>query len=52
MNTDYNIFEGYKVRGKPVQVFVRGRQVVDGDKWLGEQGQGQFIRREAYAPVL
>ncbi len=52
MNTDYNIFEGYKVKGKPTQVFVRGHQVVDGDTWLGSQGQGKFIKREAHAPVL
>jgi len=52
MNTDYNIFEGYKVKGKPTQVWVRGHQVVDGDQWLGQQGQGKFIKREAHAPVL
>ncbi len=52
MNTDYNIFEGFKVRGKPVQVFVRGKQLVDGEKWLGTPGQGKFIKRNPNAPVL
>lgn len=52
MNTDYNIFEGRQVKGVPEKVFVRGKQLVDGDQWLGKQGQGQFIKRDAHAPVL
>jgi dihydropyrimidinase len=52
MNTDYNIFEGHTVKGKPVAVFVRGNQVVDGDHWVGKSGAGQFIPRHSHAPVL
>ena len=52
MNTDYNIFEGMTVRGKPAKVFLRGKLIVDGDEWLQERGQGQFIRREPYAEIL
>lgn len=52
MNTDYNIFEGHTVKGKPVQVFVRGTQLVEGNQWLGKQGQGKFIHRKPHAPVL
>ncbi len=52
MRVDYNVYEGMPVKGKPVQVYVRGRKVVDGDAWLGENGYGQFIRRSPHAPVL
>ena len=47
---DYNLYEGMKVTGKPVKVFRRGTLLVDGDKWLGEQGSGQFLHRAS--PIL
>jgi dihydropyrimidinase len=52
MNTDYNIFEGYKVKGGASAVFVRGTQVVDGSKWVGRNGHGQFLKRSPNAPVI
>ena len=52
MRTDYNLYEGWQVSGKPSKVFLRGKLIVDGDTWLGEQGKGQFVRRSPYAPVL
>jgi dihydropyrimidinase len=27
------------------KVFVRGQCVVDGDKWLGREGMGQYLSR-------
>ncbi|MBI1800827.1 MAG: dihydropyrimidinase, partial [Chloroflexi bacterium] len=52
MRTDYNLYEGWQVQGGPNKVFLRGKMIVDGDRWLGDQGKGQFIRRSAHAPVL
>lgn len=52
MNVDYNLFEGHAVKGGASAVFLRGQQIVDGDKWLGHNGQGQFLKRSAHAPVL
>ncbi|HEV2037861.1 MAG TPA: dihydropyrimidinase [Candidatus Eremiobacteraceae bacterium] len=52
MRTDYNLYEGWQVSGKPVKVFLRGKLIVDGDKWQGEQGKGQFVRRSPHAQVL
>ncbi len=52
MRVDYNVYEGMTVKGKPVQVYLRGRKIVDGDEWLGENGYGQFIARKPNAPVL
>ena len=52
MRVDYNCYEGMTVKGVPVQVFQRGRKIVDGDQWLGEKGGGKFIPRSPHAPVL
>lgn len=52
MRTDYIVYEGWKIKGKPVQVYLRGRKIVDGDQWLGTNGGGQYIRRQPHAPVL
>jgi dihydropyrimidinase len=52
MRTDYIVYEGMEVTGKPVQVYLRGKKIVDGDQWLGQNGEGQFVRRKPHAPVL
>lgn len=43
--TDYNLYEGWEIVGYPVKVFLRGKLIVDGDRWLGTAGQGRFIKR-------
>ena len=52
MRVDYNCYEGREVTGVPVQVYQRGRKLVDGDQWHGSNGSGQFVARAAGAPVL
>ncbi len=52
MRCDYNLFEGMRVKGVPVQVYQRGKKLVDGDQWFGVNGGGQFVARKAHAPVL
>ncbi len=52
MRTDYIVYEGMKVRGKPAMVFLRGKKIVDGEAWLGENGGGRFIHRKPHAPVM
>ena len=44
--TDYNLYEGWELTGMPEKVFLRGKLIVDGDKWLGKAGDGLFLRRE------
>jgi dihydropyrimidinase len=51
MRVDYSMFEGIKVTGMPDAVLSRGRVVVEGDKFLGRAGQGEFLRRSTYAQV-
>lgn len=43
--TDYNLYEGWELTGYPEKVFLRGKVIVDGDKWLGKAGDGQFLKR-------
>jgi dihydropyrimidinase len=52
MRVDYNVYEGMQVQGKPVQVYLRGKKIVDGEDWLGEKGGGEFIHRDPYAQIL
>jgi dihydropyrimidinase len=42
---DYSLFEGREVTGRVRKVFLRGSLIVDGDKWLGREGGGQYCRR-------
>jgi dihydropyrimidinase len=52
MNTDYSMFEGWKVKGNVAKVYSRGELVVDGGKFLGKPGRGRFLKRKANAGEL
>ena len=43
--TDYNLYEGWELKGYPEKVFLRGKLIVDGETWLGRSGNGQFLKR-------
>lgn len=43
--TDYNLYEGWPLQAWPEKVFLRGNLIVDGERWLGAAGQGQFLPR-------
>jgi dihydropyrimidinase len=49
MRVDYSMFEGFQVKGNAETVLSRGAVVVDKGRWLGREGQGRFVRRDAYA---
>ena len=51
MRVDYSMFEGIEVTGMPDVVLSRGRVIVDGEKFMGRAGQGEFIRRSTYAQL-
>jgi dihydropyrimidinase len=44
--TDYNLYENWELVGFTEQVYLRGALIVDGDRWLGKPGQGQFLYRK------
>lgn len=43
--TDYNLYEGWELKGYPEKVFLRGKLIVDGDEWKGKRGDGKFLKR-------
>src|SRR6516165_5101580 len=47
VNCDYNGFEGMKIEGRPSVVTVRGKVQVRDGKFVGEQGRGRMLKREA-----
>ncbi|MEM6518808.1 MAG: amidohydrolase family protein [Cyanobacteria bacterium P01_C01_bin.70] len=51
-NVDYSLFEGREVQGRVKRVFLRGELIVDGNKWRGRAGMGQYIKRSASGQVL
>ncbi len=51
MRVDYSMFEGIRVKGMPAAVLSRGQLLVEGERFLGRAGQGQFLRRQTYSGV-
>ncbi len=49
MRVDYNPYEGIIVDGSPALVMARGRVVFESDKFLGQPGQGEYLRRGTYS---
>ena len=45
MNVDYSAYEGYELAGKVDTVLSRGKTIIDRDEYLGNAGDGQYIRR-------
>lgn len=50
--TDYNLYEGWKLRGFPERVYLRGQMIVDRGQWHGRPGMGRFLRRSPGAPTI
>jgi dihydropyrimidinase len=51
MRVDYSMFEGIRVKGVAKTVLSRGRVVIEGGKFAGRPGAGQFVRRQTYAGI-
>jgi dihydropyrimidinase len=49
MRVDYSMFEGIQVTGMADVVLSRGKVVVDGDKFTGRAGAGEFLKRALYS---
>jgi dihydropyrimidinase len=45
---DFNAYEGFKQKGRPDKVLLRGDLIVDQGSYVGKLGQGKFIKREPY----
>jgi dihydropyrimidinase len=46
VNVDYNVFEGWKIEGRPSVVTVRGQVAVRDGKFVGKIGRGKFLQRK------
>ncbi len=46
MFVDYSVYEGLEVQGKVETVMLRGKVIVDGDEYVGEKGDGQYLKRD------
>ena len=46
MNIDYSAFEGWKIKGRPHVVTVRGEVAVREGEFVGTVGRGRFLKRE------
>ena len=49
MRVDYSMFEGIQVTGMPDVVLSRGQVVIEGDKFTGRAGAGEFLKRALYS---
>ena len=47
VNVDYNVFEGWKIEGRPAVVTVRGEVAVRDGKFVGTIGRGKFLKRRS-----
>jgi dihydropyrimidinase len=45
---DFNAYEGFKQKGRPEKVYLRGQLVVDKGEYVGRLGQGKMIERQPY----
>jgi dihydropyrimidinase len=50
--TDYNLYQDWKLEGYPIQVFLRGQCIIEGEKWFGKKGQGRFLKRKPFGEVI
>jgi dihydropyrimidinase len=48
---DYNVFEGFEVKGLPRFVFSRGDLAIKEAEILARPGHGEFVSREPNAPI-
>jgi dihydropyrimidinase len=48
MRVDYSMFEGYEVAGNARTVLSRGEVIVDGGRFLGKPGRGNYLKRTAH----
>jgi len=46
MNVDYSCYEGREVQGWSTVVLSRGKTVIENGAYVGQKGDGRFLRRE------
>lgn len=46
--SDYNAFEGKDMIGRPEKVYLRGKLTAENGKFVGEKGQGKYIKMKPF----
>ncbi len=49
MNVDYNAYEGFEVTGISETVLSRGKVVIEANKYVGNKGDGRFLKRQLFS---
>jgi len=52
METDLSVYEGMEVIGWPVMTILRGKVIVEDEKFVGKTGQGQFVKAKLDPAVM
>jgi dihydropyrimidinase len=52
MDVDYSCYEGWEVTGGSDVVLSRGKVIVEGAEWLGQAGDGRFVKRQPTGELL
>ena len=52
MGTDLCVFEGREVTGWPVMTILRGKIIAENDKFVGQPGDGQFVKGKLEASLI
>ncbi|MBY0551695.1 MAG: dihydropyrimidinase [Candidatus Obscuribacterales bacterium] len=52
MNVDYNCYEGMEVTGVTETVLSRGKVVIEDGKYLGNPGDGKYLKRSSVQQAL
>lgn len=52
MNVDYNCYEGMEVTGVTETVLSRGKTIIEDGKYLGNPGDGKFLKRSNIQQAL
>ncbi|NMC83976.1 MAG: dihydropyrimidinase [Anaerolineaceae bacterium] len=50
--TDYNLYEGWELKGFPVRVISRGKTLVENGTWYGNPGEGKFVACEPFHELI
>ncbi|NFB18586.1 dihydropyrimidinase [Clostridium botulinum] len=45
-NVDYTPYEGFELQGYPIMTISRGKIIAKDNKFIGEKGYGQFLKRK------
>lgn len=46
MNVDYNLYEGFEVKGKAEMVISNGEIIIEDDQYKGRKGRGKYLKRK------